>query len=409
MSDTKTVDRPVYLANGVVEGVLIPERQLLIAADGTQYPCTISPKLEAWFARHPEEAGNARAFVVYPRTVKGQGLQFHVVGAPKCDPHDLPKISGLFRVQGVVTNLRGERNRTVVRIKRNDNPTLAERKKHAWAQHLIFLTGRVTPSELFVGNHVNFTCRLVGHELRIQGAHPIGGPTLEWVNFGAAHIPWPFNPRKTSTWAQFRRKNDLEGAAFAYLSREPAKDAVSQRLGELHTMVKRLKRDERYPIDATFNRDVDRLRLVHQRLESYAAKVPAHQLMDTVEKQGLLRLLTLVLTPAPDVAPAAAAPVTPSAPKAAKTVKAPSKPEPKPMTHRLTPLEQKIHKAMSIGMLDDRLMVMLDLGRDDLKAAIASMDKAGMLADGSLDGARSHQLKRYRKQQSDTAAQLVAV
>ena len=406
MSDTKTVDRPVYLANGVVEGVLIPERQLLIAADGTQYPCTISPKLEAWFTSHPEAAGNARAFVVYPRTVKDQGLQFHVVGAPKFDPKDLPKISGVFRVQGVVTNLRGERNRTVVRIKRNDNPTLAERKKHAWAQHLIFLTGRVTPSELFVGNHVNFTCRLVGHELRIQGAHPIGGPTLEWVNFGAAHLPWPFNPRKTSTWAQFRRKNNLE-APFAYLSREPIKDAVGQRLSELHALVKRLKRDERYPIDATFNRDVDRLRLIHQRLESFSTKVPAQQLLEAVEDQGLLHLLNLVLAPAPAAAPEP--PLPPPAPKAAKAVKAARKPEPEPMAHRLTPLEQKIHKAMSIGMLDDRLMVMLDLGRDDLKAAIASMDKAGLLADGSLAGARSHQLKRYRKQQSDTAAQLVAV
>lgn len=402
MTKIKTEDRPVYLANGVVEGVLIPERQMLIAADGTQYRCTISPKLEAWYSRHPDEASLARAFVVYPRTFKGQGVQFHVVGTPQVDPAELPQVSGMFRVQGVVTNLRGQRNQTVVRVKRNENPDLAQRKKHAWAQHLIFLTGRVSPSELFVGNHVNFTCCLVGHELRIQGAHPIGGPTLEWVNFGESKIPWPFNPRKTSTWAQFRRKNNLVGP-FGYLRREPLKDVILEKLSELRAMVRRLKRDDRYATDATFNRDVDRLRLVHQRIESYAAKAAPNALLETVEKEGLLRLLNLVLTPAPACAGA-------PAPAASKATKAsPRKPAPAPMKHRLTPLEQKIHKAMSIGMLDDRLMVMLDLGRDDLKAAIASMDKAGLLEDGSLAEARSHQLKRYRKQKSENAAQLAAV
>lgn len=394
-------EKLVYLANGLVEGVLIPESERLISTAGVEYPCTISPKLKAWYRLHPEQAASARAFVVYPRTIKGAGLQFHVVGAPKLDQEAIKRGSGVFRVQGVVTNLRGEKNRTVVRIKRNGTPSLADRKKHAWTQHLIFLTGRVTPSELFVGNFVNFTCRLEGHDLKIQGAHPIGGPSLEWIHFGAAYLPWPFNPRKTSTWAQFRRKNTTADA-FPFISNQPLKEVLSERLAALHKLVSRLKKSERFKTDATFNRDVDRLRLVHQRLETFVSKTATSALMGAVEKEGLLRLLNLVLEPT------AEEPV----PVESSTPKAKSKPPAQPVKTaqpKLSPLHQKIHQAMAIGMLDERIMVSLDVGRDALRDAIAAMDAADMLDDGSLRASRSYQLKRYRKQKSEAAAQPAVV
>ena len=399
-----TAENLIYLANGLVEGVLIPEKGLLISADGMQYGCTISPKLKAWFERHPDKAGEARAFVVYPRTLKGNQVQFHVVGAPNLNPEQIKTGSGVFRVQGVVTNLRGERNHTVVRIKRNGTPSIADRRNHAWDQHLIFLSGRVTPSELFVGNFVNFTCRLVGNELQIQGAHPLGGPSLEWARFGAAYLPWPFNPRKTSTWAQFRRKN-ATGSEFAYLGRERLSDVVADKLHQLRKLVQSLKRSDRFNADATFNRDVDRLRLIHDRLDKFASRSAHRDLELAVEKEGLLRMLNLVLAPDPGGV---------DAPKAQPKAKSKSTPPPAaksmPTTAlALSPVHKKIHKAMSLGMLDERVMLALDVGRDSLRDAIKAMDAAGMLDDGSLKAARSYQLKRYQKQKSATSAQLAAV
>jgi len=397
----------VFIANGLVKGVLIPETNLLIGEDGTQYPCTIAPKLRAWFERHPDEAAQARAFVVYPRTVKGEGLQFHVVGSPRLPESQIERQAGIFQIQGVVTNLRGAKNKTVVRIRRNVLPPAGEHQHHSYAVHLLFLSGRVTPSELFVGQHVRFTCRLQGHDLKIQGAHPLGEPELDWLSFGSATIPWPFHPRKTGTWAQFRRATDVMGPFLCtdqQRRRLPA--LIGEKLADLEGLVKKLKATERYATDATYNRDVDRLRLVHRRLEEVVARAGRDYLLQMVEQYGLLSLLNRTLAPVTDDEPAPAA--APTAKPVAKTKVAPPKPEPKAMpaatSPQVSPFLSRFRELLAAGMLDERIMLTLDCSRDDIRAAVRNLESAGLLDASVTVKARSYQLKRYLKSKSPAAS-----
>jgi hypothetical protein len=398
----------VFIANGLVKGVLIPETNLLIGEDGTQYPCTIAPKLRAWFERHPDEAAQARAFVVYPRTVKGQGLQFHVVGSPKLPESQLERQAGIFQIQGVVTNLRGVKNQTVVRIRRNVLPPAGEHKHHSYAVHLLFLSGRVTPSELFVGQHVRFTCRLQGHDLKIQGAHPLGEPELDWLSFGSATIPWPFHPRKTGTWAQYRRATDVLGPFICTdQQRRRLPELIAERLADLERLVKRLKTGERYASDPTFNRDVDRLRLVHRRLDEVVARAGRDYLLQMVEQYGLLSLLNRTLAPVSDESAPAATPAAKPAAKPAPKAKDTS-PKPKAMpaatTPQVSPFLARFRELLAAGMLDERIMLTLDCSRDDIRAAVRNLESAGLLDATVIAKARSYQLKRHLKSKSPAAS-----
>lgn len=305
-------------AVGVVEGTFIPERSLLVAADGQQYRASGVSSLERRYRKKPDAYAGARFHVVYPRTTK-QGVELIVASSPT-DPErqaSLKREAGWFKVAGTVTNQRSRRNKVVVRVVRAD-PAPRERKRESeFRPHLLFLSGRAAPAADFVNTHTTFGCQLVGQELvirRIEGRSRI---EMQPMAAGGIDWPWPFHAGK----AALMKLREFNTDQTRFLVKPPFQATLAEGLDRLDQLIEHRRATLTEPADALVT---DRLQLIRRRIRTYASRMGDFELHDLLEESGAHVILQrIALEPQP--AAAAVAEAAPKAKPKAKKAK-PAKP-----------------------------------------------------------------------------------
>ena len=279
-----------YQAVGVVEGTFVPERNIVVGADGTTYPASCHPGVRRFFERNPKKAAEAKYLVCWPRT-SDTGKQVHltVTAAPvDSDRQDsLKREAGRFKVSGVITNQRSKLNRVVVRVVRNAPAPRDRRHESQFKTHLIFLTGRAAPFGNFVNKHTTFTCSLQAHQLLIRGIEDTRAPEVVVYEAGGLKLPWPFMAT--------RKHLDLFcslNAAGKTPCLVPAdfRDRLQLRLRQMDLLVSErsaLTSDEDHLI-------TDRIRKIRQRLSTFTRRMGDLELELLLEESGLLASLAVL-------------------------------------------------------------------------------------------------------------------
>jgi len=308
-----TVANAPCQAVGVVEGTFIPERHLLIGADGQHYKASLTGNVARWYAQKPEEAAKARFFICWPRTTKADGIHLTVVGAPT-DPErqaSLKREAGQFKVAGVVTNQKSRRNKVIVRVARDESPPKDRRRWSQHRSHLLFLSGRAAPAVDFTNHHTVFTCELKEQQLvirRIEGRQKVEVVPIE---IGGVKWPWPFHSGRRAL-EQLRDFNLPKGQK-TFLAVPPYHQTLGARLERLDQLIAMRK-----SIDASAEESIttDRLKMIARRIRTYVRKMGDFELSDLLAATGLHVVLGRIQLDAPE--PAAPEPQ----PQAAKKAKA---------------------------------------------------------------------------------------
>lgn len=370
-------------AVGVVEGTFIPERNLLIGADGQQYRASGVSSLARRYQKKPDLYANARFHVVFPRTTK-EGLELIVSSSPT-DPErqaSLRREAGWFRVAGVVTNQRSRKNKVVVRVVRSE-PAPPDRKRQSeFRPHLLFLEGRVAPAANFVNHHATFRCQLRDKELVIRSVEERQRIKPEPLAAGGVQWPWPFHASKGSL-LDLKAFNAAEQKTF--LVQAPYQQTLGEGLQLLQQLIDHRKAQ---PATAEEALVTDRLGMILRRLRTYTARMGDFELFDLLEETGLhviLRRIALEETPAP--APAKKA-----------------KPKATPRTRGVAPELKPLADLLLQGWPDTLLRSAPGMSPAALKSGVA-----GLLACGWYDALTeeeqrlaqaSYQLKKALKQRS---------
>jgi hypothetical protein len=374
----------LFRAEGIVRGILIPERNLLIGMDRQAYPVTIAPALRRWFMKHPEEAQKRDLFRVFPRSLKGDKLRFYVADAPSVeDEADLPYLPYRFVVSGVVLNQRSlstdrSPDHVVVRVKPNRVVPPAEKHLPENKAHLLFLRGRVVPAAKYIGKHCTFFCELGRGELWIRGCALALESSVERFPAGAAMLPWPFRDLNGGTWAMIHRWNQLQ-APFP-----DAPDARESLLESLKAWSQSVKAQEASVSDPLAHRDLDRQLQVSSRLRQRVESADQNQLRSLVQKRGLMQLLALItkgrpsayqpehLTPDPAMTTAFAPAASPSS------------------------VSEQVLDMLSQPAMDEAILWRTKLTRPQLINMIQSFWVSGRITPEMESRSRSYQLKKHK-------------
>ena len=361
-----------YQAVGVVEGTFVPERDIVIGADGTTYPASCHPGVRRFFERKPKEAAKAKFLVCWPRT-SDTGKQVHltVTSAP-ADPErqaSLKREAGRFKVSGVITNQRSRLNRVVVRVVRNVTVPRKRRHEPQFKTHLLFLTGRAAPFGNFVNKHTTFTCSLEAHQLRIRGIEDTLEPEVVFHEAGGLKFPWPF--RATQKHVELFAEAQGVGKG-PFLVPDDARDRLQLRLRNLDLLVA-----ERKDIASDVEQlNTDRILKVRQRIHNFTRRMGDQELRVLLESTGLLTALAKLRL-------AGSSPNHPEHTMSA--IAEPAVALPKNL--------QKVADLLVAGAPDALMSIKLKIDGRDVKAAIAAL----MSTDGWWDGLPEEEQARARR------------
>lgn len=198
-----------YQANGVIAGLL--KGDVITTLDGETFGVELSPALRKWVERNPAEASAPSRWIVYPRTLPG-GLAFYVVGQRRVLPGEteaqLNRQVDRFVVTGVITNSRGLRKQTCVRICRNTPTPEGKRHNPSWQVRLLFLAGLPpAPTKSWWDQDARIQCQRVGRELKILVIDKVGRPAVvRPIEIGQAVLPWPWKPSSQAIWRLCHRE-----------------------------------------------------------------------------------------------------------------------------------------------------------------------------------------------------------
>jgi hypothetical protein len=374
---------------GVVEGTFIPERNLLIGADGQQYRATCVPGVRRFFLKHPDRAASARYLVCWPRTTK-EGVELTVTDAPTATERQasLKREAGWFRVAGVVTNQRSRKNKVVVRVVRSEPAPPEQKRQSNYRPHLLFLEGRVAPAANFVNHHATFRCQLKDKGLVIRSVEERQRIKPEPLAAGGVQWPWPFHASKGSL-LDLKAFNAPEQKTF--LVQAPYQQTLGEGLQLLQQLIDHRKAQ---PATAEEALVTDRLGMILRRLRTYTARMGDFELFDLLEETGLHVILRRITIEAAPLAPAPAKKAKPKATKAAAPAPVGQAPE------ELKPLADLLLQ----GWPDTLLRSAPGMSPAALKSGVA-----GLLACGWYDALTeeeqrlaqaSYQLKKALKQRN---------
>ena len=110
-----------FHAIGALEGVVLLEKQVLIASNGEEFPISMASHYKRWAVENPDAVAAARHHLVWPRTTTDDGLHL-TLNKSSVERFPTPN-PGTFKISGQITNQRGKRNQVVVRVMRNVTPT----------------------------------------------------------------------------------------------------------------------------------------------------------------------------------------------------------------------------------------------------------------------------------------------
>ena len=379
-----------YQAVGVVAGTYVPERNIVVGADGTTYPASCHPGVRRFFERNPEKAAQAKYLVCWPRT-SDTGKQVHltVTSAP-VDPErqaSLKREAGRFKISGVITNQRSKLNRVVVRVVRNETVPRNRRHESQFKTHLLFLTGRAAPFGNFVNKHTTFTCVLKGHELLIRGIEDTREPEVVIHEAGGLKLPWPF----MATRKHVDLFCSLNGTGKApCLVPADFRDRLQLRLRQMDLLV-----SERSALNADEDHLItDRIRKVRQRLQTFTRRMGDGELELLLEETGLLAALAkLDLEPTPNPIPETTMQSTYAAPEAITNNAAKKFPEGLEKVIRLPPDLRRIADQVLAGAPDALLAMAPKMNSKKVKAAITAL----MTKDGWWDSLSDEEKARAQK------------
>lgn len=288
----------------------MPERDVVVAKDGTVYPASCHPGVRRFFERRPEDAAKARYLICWPRTsCKGDQVHLTVTSAPIAPERQasLKREAGRFRVSGVITNQRSRKNRVIVRVIRNEPVPRARRHEAQFKNHLLFLSGRAAPFANFLNKHTTFTCELKGPQLLIRGIESAQELETIALEAGGLKFPWPFQTTRQHI-DLFCHLNLKEQPPF--LVPHDARDRLQLRLRTLDLLITNRHR-LRKPADHLMT---DRIGKIRQRIHNFTRRMGDGELERLLEDTGLLVALgklnpELTSNPTPEPAmPALAAP-----------------------------------------------------------------------------------------------------
>lgn len=350
----------------------MPERNIVIGADGTTYPASCHPGVRRFFERKPKEAAQAKYLVCWPRT-SDTGKQVHltVTSAP-VDPErqaSLKREAGRFKVSGVITNQRSRLNRVVVRVVRNVTVPRKRRHEAQYKSHLLFLTGRAAPFGDFVNKHTTFTCVLKGPQLLIRGIEDAKEPVVEYIEAGGLKFPWPFRAAQRHIELFAEAQGVGKGP---FLVPDDAEDRLQLRLRNLDLLVA-----ERADIASDVEHlNTDRIVKVRQRIHNFTRRMGDSELRALLESTGLLTALAKLRlagdspNPPENAMPALAEPVV-----------------------ALPKNLQKIAELVTAGAPDALMSIKLKIDGRDVKAAIAAL----MSTEGWWEGLSEEEQAKARK------------
>lgn len=266
-----------------MKGTFIPEKGLVVAADGSQYPASCVPNVRRFFERKPEEAAKAKYLICWPRT-SDTGRQVHLyVAKVPTDPEKqaaLKREAGRFRVSGLVTNQRSRLNKVVVRVVRSFAVPKNRRKWTQFANHLVFLSGRAAPAAHFLNKHATFVCQLEGQKLQIRSIESSVEPEVEVLKAGGLNLPWPFlaGRKHVDLLCEF---NKVGPGPFP--QREDCRDRLDLRLRQFDLLIKaRAGMDSPEEVVIT-----DRIEKIRDRVRAFTRRMGDTELETLLEETGL--------------------------------------------------------------------------------------------------------------------------
>lgn len=379
--------KPLFKAEGIVRGVLIPERNLLVGYDGprSMYPVTIAPALRRWFLKnHEAMTNNGRDYYrVFPRSRKDGGLSFYVADAPSAPIEELDMVPYHFVVSGTVLNQRSLSTKrspdsVVVRVKPNKVVAPGERKLPENRQHLLFLRGRVVPAAKYIGQHVTFFCELREGQLWINGCALADESSVERVDVGGPVLPWPFRDRNDSTWQLVHKWNQLQPPF------PDAPDAREQMVENLTAWSKSVREQGTKAEKGTeLSRDLDRLGQIASRLLDRVTKADSVALRSLIHQRGLLALTTKFRDSFSET--------TDSAPSGDLT------PDTTMTSATATPAQgYDLLDLLSKPWMDEAIIHATKLTRPQLIQKIQNFWATGAITDEMAKNSRSYQLKKHR-------------
>ena len=192
-----------YQASGVIAGLLAADT--ITTLDGETFPATMAPPLRRWAEKNPAAAARPSRWIVYPRTIAG-GLAFYVVGQRQPLPAEtdaqLNREVDRFTITGVITNSRGLRRQTCVRICRNTPAPRGLKKHPSWRPRFLFLAGLPpAPTKSWWNTDARIQCRREGRALRILAIEKVGPAAVARpIPIGPAELPWPWRPSSQAIW-----------------------------------------------------------------------------------------------------------------------------------------------------------------------------------------------------------------
>jgi hypothetical protein len=279
-----------FRAAGVVQGLFLAERGVLVTTDGRSYPASALPGLKRWAERHPKEAAAAEFHIVYPRTVKG-GIAFEVAESLSdlALVQDLKQRPQLFVISGVLTNQRSRQSQLVIRVSRNRRAPAKRHRENQFRPHLIWLSGRAAPAANFNGKHIEATAALDGDRLVLRRIEAVSERKEEPFTAGGITWPWPFEVSLDSI--ERLCKANLP-AGERHVAPVMVEEVLGRGITRLRKLLDATKRIEKPSAQQAL--EADRLRLIHKRLKTYLSRLNEGQLELLTESTGLHRVLLAI-------------------------------------------------------------------------------------------------------------------
>lgn len=378
------VIKPLFRAEGLVRGVLVPERDVLIGYDRQVYPVTIAPALRRWFHKNPKAMTDGRDYYrVFPRSTKDGRLRFYVADAPSAPIEELDLVPYHFVISGTVLNQRSLSTKrspdcVVVRVKPNKVVAPGERDLPENRQHLLFLRGRVVPAAKYIGKHCTFFCELQQGQLWINGCALAEESSVERVDAGGAVLPWPFRDRNDSTWRLVHKWNQMQPPF------PDAPDAREQMVETLKAWSKSIREEGAKAAKGTIlSRDLDRLGQIARRLLDRVTNADSNSLRSLICQRGLLALTSKIrdsLSETSDSAPSEN--LTPD-----NTV-----------TTATAPVDRKTDLLGLLGqpLMDEAIIWTTKITRPQLIARVKQFWAEGKITPEIEARSRSYQLKKHK-------------
>lgn len=228
-----------FQANGVIAGLL--GENTITTLDGETFGAELAPPLRKWVEKHPEAAAAPARWIVYPRTIPG-GLAFYVVGQRRAllgeTEAQLNRQVDRFTVTGTLTNSRGLRKQTCIRICRNAPVPKPLRKHPSHRPRFLFLAGLPpAPTKSWWNTDVRIQAQRVGRELKILAMAKVGSAAvMRSVPIGGAELPWPWKPSSQAIWRLCER-DDLAAVPPWPCSEAEANQMLRRYLAVLTTLL----------------------------------------------------------------------------------------------------------------------------------------------------------------------------